>query len=111
MTKERNLLRVMVRRVFFDAIKAGEKTIEYRRHRPPYTARNFYPGREFWLDWRHSHATHGEHGMLMHCRLFEVRTFERLDEAIRASLAEIYPDVAEGDEFALIHLAHPPSQE
>jgi hypothetical protein len=36
---------LVVRRVYFERFASGAKTIEHRRHRPPFTARTFYPGR------------------------------------------------------------------
>jgi hypothetical protein len=39
---------LVVQRDVFNAFANGTKTIEYRRHKPPFTARNFWPGRR-WM--------------------------------------------------------------
>jgi hypothetical protein len=92
---------LVVKRVFFEQFARGEKTIEYRRHRRPFTANTYWPGRSIVIRYSYDPARSPE--LAARVARFEVA---RLDETgdVAAALRTIYPQLADADEIALIHL-------
>jgi hypothetical protein len=90
-----------VRRQFFDQYARGEKTIEYRRHREPFTERSFYSGRPVSIRWRFDQMTPRLKARVVR---FEVARLDALDVDRRRGLRAIYPELAADAEIALIHL-------
>jgi hypothetical protein len=88
---------LVVRRVWFEAFASGAKTVEYRRHRPPFTDRVFYPGRPVRIAYNYRLAVTPV--------LFAVVTrFEVARMRDYPQLAAIWPEAAPEAELALIHL-------
>jgi hypothetical protein len=98
---------LVVRRVFFDQFVSGEKTIEYRRHRPPFTIRTFYPGRQVRLAYTYNITHSISH--LVKIASFEIVPARRLWE--RVPLLDVYPDLLPGDEIAMIGVAMQPHRD
>jgi hypothetical protein len=89
---------IVVRRAEYEAFAAGTKTIEYRRHRRPFTRAAFYPGRIVRLAYNFNVKSHPS-------RLAIVRAFDvRPAASIGIDLSPYYPDLAASDELALIKL-------
>ncbi|SRR6266851_5877004 len=89
---------IVVRRAYFDQFEAGTKTIEHRRHRPPVTARVFYPGRLVRIAYNFNVKRHPS-------VLARVISFDVAAARENPKMIEIYPDVLLDDEVALITLA------
>lgn len=101
---------IVVKRVYFDQYAAGTKTIEYRRHRKPFTRTAFYPGR--WVriapnfNIKKHPALIAEIVSFRACPAFEC--FEALplqrarDQFER--LRELYPGIEPETEIAMIGL-------
>lgn len=81
-------LPIVLRRVYYDAIARGEKTIEYRLHRPPFTANSLWPGRRptFML------GRDGRTKLPARVTKFEISTLGQLDG-----------DLAAHETIAIIH--------
>jgi hypothetical protein len=87
---------IAVRREYYEAFASGVKTIEYRRHRPPFTARVFYPGRRVRIRCGYGLA---RPELLATVARFEVKLLADVPRMLG-----FYPDLAQKDELALIHL-------
>jgi hypothetical protein len=92
---------LILRRRYFDEFAAGTKTIEYRRHRGQFTARAFWPGRRIVIAYRYDHAKARLSHLDAVVRSFEVQPAAG---ALFDDMREVYPDMREGDEVALIGL-------
>lgn len=92
---------LVVKRVFFEQFVRGEKTIEYRRHRRPFTANTYWPGRSIVIRYSYDPAQSPE--LAARVVRFEVA---RLDETgdVAAVLRTFYRDLEDSAEIALIHL-------
>src|SRR5436305_12848880 len=88
---------IVVKRRYFDAFVSGVKRFEYRRHRPPFTRRAFYPGREVRLAYSYNINRHP-------ARLARVVSFELRRACDCPDLSTAYPDIAATDELAVIEL-------
>jgi hypothetical protein len=88
---------IVVKRRFYDQFASGEKTIEYRRHRPPFTIRVFYPERRVRIAYTYNLS------MRPHLDAV-VRSFDVALLSAYPRLREIYPDMEFDDELALIAL-------
>ena len=86
---------IVVRRVYFERFASGAKTIEYRRHRPPFTARVFYPGRVVRIAYNYRIA-------LYPTLLARVVSFDVAPPRDHPALREVWPGLLDGDEIALI---------
>jgi hypothetical protein len=93
---------IVVKRVYFDQFASGEKTVEYRRHRPPFTSRAFYPGR--WVRITNNYNLARTPVLLAQVVSFEIDSAHRLLSRVPA-LALIYPDLLSEEEIAAIALA------
>ena len=89
---------IVVRRVYFERFASGAKTIEYRRHRPPFTARVFYPGRLVRIAYNYDLKR-------FPTLLARVIGFDVAPAREHPELREIWPGLLDGDEIALIKLA------
>src|SRR6266851_5286347 len=89
---------IVVRRAYFDQFVSGAKTIEYRRHRPPFTARTFYPGR--WVRIAYNYDVKRCPSLLA-----TVISFDVAPAGEYPKLIEVYPTLLPDDELALIKLA------
>lgn len=90
---------LVVKRVFFDQFMSGEKTVEYRRHRPPFTVKTFYPGRLVRLAYTYNIKASVSHLVLV--ASFELIPAHRLIKRLPV-LLDIYPDLQRNDEIAAI---------
>jgi hypothetical protein len=97
MTREKMPL-IIVKKRFFDAFCAGTKTIEYRRHRRPFVASTFYPGRIVRLVYNYDIRRYP--GRLARVDGFVVRSAGACPD-----LSGVYPGLDPADEIALITLA------
>jgi hypothetical protein len=88
---------IVVKRVYFDQYAAGTKTIEYRRHRPPFTARVFYPGRVVRIAFNFNVKRFPS-------LLAKVARFDVTRACDHPELVEVYPELLPDDEIALIAL-------
>jgi hypothetical protein len=88
---------IVVKRRYYDEFIAGTKTVEYRRHRKPFTERAFYPGR--WVRIAYSYNINKFPSVLARVTGFAVAP-ARDHPAMR----EVYPQLGDADELALIHL-------
>jgi hypothetical protein len=88
---------IVVKRVYFDQFAAGTKTIEFRRHRKPFTQRAFYPGRLVRLAYYYDIARNPS-------LLARVTRFEVAPARDHPALLDVYPQLQPDDELALIHL-------
>jgi hypothetical protein len=91
---------VVVRRIYFDEFLNGSKTIEYRRHRPPFTERVFYPGRAVRISYRYDLGAPRLSAI--------VSRFEAKPLREQPDMIGFYDDMELDDEVALIHLAIEP---
>ncbi len=89
---------IIVKKRFFDAFCAGTKTIEYRRHRPPFVASTFYAGRIVRLGYNYDIKRYPSR--VARVEAFVVRPADACPE-----LSSVYPDVEPSHEIALITLA------
>ena len=89
---------IVVKRVYYDAFLAGEKTIEYRRHRAPFTMRAFYPGRWVRIAYNYDLARYPH-------LLARVVAFSVAPAREHPELATLYKGLGPDDEIALISLA------
>ena len=89
---------IIVKRRFYDAFCAGTKTIEYRRHRRPFVASTFYPGRVVRLGYNYDIKRYPG-------RLARVDAFEARTPSACPDLSGVYPGLDPSDEIALITLA------
>lgn len=88
---------IVVKRYYFDEYAAGIKTIEYRRHKPPFTERVFYPSRRVRIKYQY-HNSAPELAAI-------VRRFEwALARDVPVDLRAVYPGLGGDAEIALIHL-------
>ena len=92
---------LILRRCYFDEFADGSKTIEYRRHRGQFTARNFRIGRRIIIAYRYDHAKAGLPHLIGVVRSFEVVP---ADGDLFSFMREVYPDLRQGDEVALIEI-------
>jgi hypothetical protein len=93
--RERSPL-IVVKRRFFEQYLAGQKDTEYRR--PPYTQRNFYPGRAVRIAYRYDIARHP---------VTEARVVDSAivpASACDRDLLHHYPDLTPTDEIIVIKL-------
>jgi hypothetical protein len=88
---------IVVKRVYYEQFAAGTKTIEYRRHRKPFTKRAFYVGR--WVRLAYSYNINKYPSLIA-----RVTEFELAPARDHPAMRDIYPDLADDDELALIHL-------
>ncbi len=89
---------IVVKRAYFDQFAAGSKTVEYRRHRPPFTARTFYPGR--WVRIAYNYDVKRCPSLIA-----QVISFDVAPARDHPELIEVYPTLLPDDELALIKLA------
>jgi hypothetical protein len=87
---------IAVRRGYYEAFRAGSKTIEYRRHKPPFTARVFYPGRRVRIRCGYGRAYPELPATVTR---FETKPLAEVPE-----MEGFYADMRPDDEIALIHL-------
>jgi hypothetical protein len=89
---------IVVKRRFYDQFVDGTKTIEYRRHRPPYTIRVFYPGRAVRIGFNYN---------LARFPVLNATVVSFTVEPARAhpAMLDLYPQLQPDDEIALIKLA------
>jgi hypothetical protein len=92
---------LVVKRVFFEQFARGEKTIEYRRHRRPFTANTYWPGRSIVIRYSYNAAQSPE--LAARVVRFEVGRLDEIGD-VAAALKTIYRDLADADEIAMIHL-------
>ena len=92
---------LILKRRYFDEFASGIKTIEYRRHRGQFTARNFRIGRRFRLAYSYSWRQQGMPHLDAIVRSFEARP---ACGPLLADMRGTYPDLGEGEEVALIGL-------
>jgi hypothetical protein len=88
---------LVVKRVYYEQFAAGTKTIEYRLHRKPFTKHAFYPGRFVRLAYNYDIKRFPS-------MLAIVRSFELAPARDHRALREVYPDLRDDDELALITL-------
>src|ERR1700726_1409986 len=88
---------IVVKRVYYDQFAAGTKTIEYRRHRKPFTERAFYIGR--WVRIAYNYNINKYPSLIA-----RVTGFELASARGHISLLKIYPDLGPDDVLALISL-------
>jgi hypothetical protein len=98
------LFPLIVKRFFFDMFASGIKTVEYRRHRPPFVAKNFPPGRPVRIAYRYQDLGADGRSLLATCEAFEVARVSMLDHDTAALVRAIYPNLGADDEIALIKL-------
>jgi hypothetical protein len=89
---------IVVKRVYFEQYAAGVKTIEYRRHRPPFAAHTFYPGR--WVRIAYNFDVKRFPSLLA-----RVISFDVAPARDHPALIEVYPTLLPDDELVLIALA------
>ena len=85
-----------MRRPYFDEFVSGTKTIEFRRHRRPFTERVYYPGRRVVITFRYNLAPRLPAIVVR----FESKPLIQVPDMIG-----FYSDMEMLDEVALIHLA------
>jgi hypothetical protein len=95
-----SLFRLVVKRDFFEAFANGTKTIEYRQNKPPFTARNFWPGRPVLVAYHYDAYPH----LAAVCAGFAVAPLSTLDDPIIDRLRAIYPRLDAAAAIALISL-------
>src|SRR5271163_664358 len=88
---------IVVKRPFYDLFEAGTKTVERRLHRPPWTARVFYPGRVVRIAFNYDLRRYGS-------LLARVIAFDVAPARDHPELVAIYPAMLPDDEIALIEL-------
>jgi hypothetical protein len=98
------LFPLIIKRVFFDMFASGIKSVEYRRHRPPFVAKNFWPGRRVRIASRYQDLAPGGRSLLAHVEAFEVARVSMLEHDTAALVRAIYPDLDDDGEVALIRL-------
>jgi hypothetical protein len=86
-------LLIHVKRRYFDEFAAGAKTIEYRRHRGRFTARNFWPGRRVII-------ASGRANLAAIVERFAIE----LADARTREFRTFWPDITADDEIAAIEL-------
>jgi hypothetical protein len=100
---------IVVKRVFYDAFAAGTKTTEYRRHRPPFTRRSLFPGREILIACNYN-IKREPAPMLARVLSFDVMPTWQAMEYIKVStrgdrvpsLTDMYHNLVDDDEIAAI---------
>lgn len=92
------MLLLILKKRYWEAFARGEKTTEFRRHRPPFVARTFAPGRLVRLSYNYDLARYPR--LVARIADFEVRIARDHPE-----LLDVYPELRPDDELALIHLA------
>ena len=95
---------LIIRKVFFEQFTRGEKSVEYRRHRPPFVAKNFPPGRPVRIVYRYQDLGAGGRSLLATCEAFDIASLSMLEHDLAAALKTIYRDLAADDDVAMIHL-------
>jgi hypothetical protein len=88
---------LVVKRVYYEQFAAGSKTVEYRLHRKPFTKHAFYPGRFVRLAYNYDVKRYPS-------MLAIVRSFELAPARDHAALRDVYPQLRDDDELALITL-------
>lgn len=94
---------IVVKRVYFNEFASGIKTIEYRRHRPPYTRRTFSPGREVRIAWTYN-IKRCPKPLLARAESFDVCWASETPPEIYAALGLLYPGLQPDAEIAVISL-------
>jgi hypothetical protein len=94
---------IVVKRVYYDQFEAGTKTVERRLHRPPFTARAFYPGR--WVRLAYNYNVAKMPSLIAKVTSFDVTRACDLESAVYYALLQIYPQIVPDSELALITLA------
>jgi hypothetical protein len=89
---------IVVKRVYFGQFASGEKTKEYRRHRPPFTERTFYPGRLVRIAYNYQL---GRFPFL----LARVTRFEISAASDYPAILAVHPFLDPSEEIAVIGLA------
>jgi hypothetical protein len=92
---------IVVKRMYYDQFAGGTKTIEHRRHRPPFTARVFYPGRVVRIAYNFNIKK--TPSLLAMVISFSIAPARSLNE--HPELIEVWPTLLPDDEIALIKLA------
>jgi hypothetical protein len=98
------LFPLIVKRPFFDMFASGIKSVEYRRHKAPFVAKNFWPGRRVRIACRYQDLGAGGRSLLATCEAFEVARVSMLEHDTAALVRAIYPSLGADDEIALIRL-------
>lgn len=91
---------LIIRKVFFEQFTRGEKSVEYRRHRPPFVAK-VPPGRPVRIVYRYQDLGAGGRSLLATCEAFDIASLSMLEHDLAGILRAIYPDL---DDVAMIHL-------
>lgn len=94
---------IVVKREFYDQFLAGTKTVEYRRHRRPFLATTYYPGR--YVRLAYSYDVNKYPTRLARVVSFEVLRVEQLRASEHMLLQTVYRDLVGSDEIALITIA------
>lgn len=94
---------IVVKREFYDQFIAGTKTVEYRRHRRPFLATTYYPGR--FVRLAYSYDVYKYPTRLARVVSFELLRVEQLRPDEIAGLQTLYRDLVGSDEIALITIA------
>lgn len=94
---------IAVKRIYFDAYARGDKTIEYRRSKPPFTAKTFWPGRPVWIAT--SYNLNLAQKLPARVRRYELAPLWTLDLDLIDRLRTLYAGLAGSDPIAMIHLA------
>lgn len=94
-------LPVVMRRVHYDAIARGDKRIEYRLHRPPFTAASLWPGRRLLITAGRSLRN----AVRARVTKFETTQLGDLEASTASALRDLYPALDPHAEIALIHFA------
>src|SRR5438874_13047801 len=90
---------IVMRRPLYDAFLAGTKTIEYRRHRAPFTRNTYYAGRTVRLAYNYN--VHKFPSRLARVIAFDVMA---AGQVAIDDLSPYYPNLDPLDEIALIRL-------
>jgi hypothetical protein len=98
------LFPLIVKRPFFDMFASGIKSVEYRRHRPPFVAKNFPGGRPVRIASRYQDLGAGGRSLLAHVEAFEVARVSMLEHDTAALVRATYPSLGADDEIAVIRL-------
>jgi hypothetical protein len=88
---------IVVKRVYYEQFAAGTKTVEYRRHRKPFTERAFYVGR--WVRLAYNYDINKYPSLIA-----RVTGFELAPAHDHPAMRDVYPDLGDDDELALIHI-------
>jgi hypothetical protein len=90
------MLRLVLKRTYFEAFRRGEKHVEVRRYGKWYNERCFHIGRQVALTWRYSNE-----GPFL---LAVVRSFAKATAAEHPEMMRLYPELKPDDPLALIGL-------